>query len=82
MGRFEIGQIDKVPFASDGPLHCDEVGERTDRGLHTVNATSLGALQKVREAQCSGSLREEVKLTVRSGQVDRPISGDPTFGDR
>ncbi len=82
MSRFEIGQIDEVPFASDSPLHRDEIGQGADWGLNTVDATSLGTLHKVCKGQGGGSLREKIELTMRGGQVDRPISSNPTLGDR
>lgn len=82
MGRFEICQVNEVPFASDRPLHRDQISQRADRGIHPIDATSLCARQKIREGEGSRSLREEIELAMRGGQVDRPISGDPTLGDR
>ena len=82
VSRFEIGQIDEVPFASDSPLHRDEIGQGADRRLHTVDATSLGTRQKIREGERSGSLRKKIELTMRGGQVDRPISSNPILGYR
>ena len=82
MGGFEISEIGEIPLAPGGPLHRNEVSERADRGFHTVDTARLGALQKIRKGECGGDLREKIEFAMWSGQVDRPIPGNPTVGDR
>jgi hypothetical protein len=82
VGGLEIGQVDQISLTPYRSLHGDEVRERANRSLHAIDAASLGARQKVGKGHRSGSLGEKIEFAVRGGQVDRPISGDPTLGDR
>src|SRR6476661_5806331 len=76
MGRFEIGQVDAIAFAAHRSLHRDQIGEGTNRGLNAIDTTSVRAGQKLSETDSSGPLGEQIKIPMRGGQVNRPISSD------
>lgn len=82
MSRFEIGQVDLVALPACDALQRNQIGKRTDWGLHPIDATSLRSSQEIREAHSCHILGQQVEIAMWRGQVNCPVANDAALWDR
>lgn len=72
MRDLKIAEVHEIAFATSQSLKGDEIGKRADRGLDAINPANFRSHQQLLKAERWRSLGENVEVSVRRREIDRP----------